>query len=206
MSQPILPVVPPLVPRRGSPLTRQLWTSILSMEGWQVKGEIPNIAKAVIIAAPHTSNLDGVYGFTAVLALGIEIKAMAKDTLFKPPFKPILNWLNIIPVTRNSPEGIVDEMKTEFDRHEALWLGIAPEGTRSAAEKWKSGFYRIAMGANVPIIMGGFDYSTKTIHFLGVVHPSGNYEKDLEDILCHYRKLTPCHMDKLSYPLRIGRQ
>lgn len=202
MSDQFLPVVPPLVPRRGTPMSRAFWTTVLKMEGWRVEGEIPNIAKAVLIAAPHTSNYDGVYGFTAALALGLEIKAMAKDTLFKPPFKPILNWLNIIPVHRSSPEGIVDQMKAEFDRHEALWIGIAPEGTRSAAEKWKSGFYRMAVGANVPIIMGGFDYPSKTIHFLGVFHPTGDYEKDLETILAIYRRLTPCHPEMLSHPLR----
>lgn len=194
--------LPALVPKRGNATSHSFWKNALIAHGWQVTGDIPDLPKALLIGAPHTSNLDAWYALMAVLGLGLRITVMAKDTLFKPPFKTLLHWLNVVPVKRSSPEGLIEQIKNEFDRHEAIWVGISPEGTRSGAEKWKSGFYRIAMSANVPIVMVGFDYKLKQIIFLGVFQPTGHYEQDLKEIQEKYRGLTPHHPEKLSHPLR----
>jgi 1-acyl-sn-glycerol-3-phosphate acyltransferase len=194
--------LPPLVPKRGNANSHLFWQNALIAHGWQINGEIPNLPKALLIGAPHTSNMDGWYAFMAVMGLGLNITVMAKDSLFKPPFKKLLHWLNVLPVKRSSPEGLIEQIKQEFERHEAIWVGISPEGTRAGAEKWKSGFYRIAMRANVPIVMVAFDYKLKQIIFLGVFDPTGDYEQDLQQIQAKYYGITPHHPEKLSHPLR----
>lgn len=196
------PTLPPLVPKRGSATTHFLWKQTFLAHGWQFKGEIPNLPKALIIVAPHTSNIDGWFAAMTIFSLGIKITVMGKDSLFKPPFKKLLHWLDVFPVKRSSPEGIIEQIKNKFDSHQAIWVAMSPEGTRSGAEKWKSGFYRIATAAKVPLVMVGFDYKLKQIIFLGVFHPTGDYEKDLKEIQAKYYGITPFHPDKLSYPLR----
>ena len=196
------PTTPAKVPQRGTKLTKKFWRQIFLAQGWTIKGELPNINKAVVIAAPHTANLDGWYGFLAIMAAGINITVMGKDSLYKPPFKRFFKWLNMMPVQRHSATGLVDQVKAEFDKVHAMWVGMAPEGTRMAANQWKSGFYHIAVKAQVPIIMVGLDYPSKQVVLLGTFHPTGDYAQDLPRILECYRGITPCHPDRISDSLK----
>lgn len=138
------PELPPLVPQRGTSYSRALCKKLFLSQGWKVVGEIPNLPKAVAIISPHTSNIDGWYGFLAIGGLGLKITVLGKDTLFKPPFKPLLNWAGLIPVHRDSTNGLTEQVVAEIQKCDRIWVGMAPEGTRKKAEKMKSGFYHIA--------------------------------------------------------------
>ena len=177
------PELPPLVPQRGTSYSRALCKKLFLSQGWKVVGEIPNLPKAVAIISPHTSNIDGWYGFLAIGGLGLKITVLGKDTLFKPPFKPLLNWAGLIPVHRDSTNGLTEQVVAEIQKCDRIWVGMAPEGTRKKAEKMKSGFYHIAHAAGIPIVMFSFDYDHKTIYCLGAFTPTGHYQQDLEKIM-----------------------
>ena len=197
------PELPPLVPQRGTSYSRALCKKLFLSQGWKVVGEIPNLPKAVAIISPHTSNIDGWYGFLAIGGLGLKITVLGKDTLFKPPFKPLLNWAGLIPVHRDSTNGLTEQVVAEIQKCDRIWVGMAPEGTRKKAEKMKSGFYHIAHAAGIPIVMFSFDYAHKTIHCLGVFQPTGDYEPDLEQILNLYiGKFSPKNPNWLARPLQ----
>ena len=150
-------------------LCRALCKKIFLSQGWKVVGDIPNLPKAVAIISPHTSNIDGWYGFLAIGGLGLKITVLGKDTLFKPPFKPLLDWAGLIPVHRDSTNGLTEQVVATIQKYDRIWVGMAPEGTRKKAEKMKSGFYHIAHAAGIPIVMFSFDYDHKTIYSLGLL-------------------------------------
>lgn len=197
-----LPVLGEHVPRRASPRGRLFWGKVTRLQGWRVLGEIPNIPKAVVIGAPHTSNLDGVYGIEFALALGLEVSIMVKEELYRLPFRAMLDWVNAVPVHRASATGLVEQMCETFQKRDKFWLFIAPEGTRKSAKSWKSGFYRIAVAAKVPLVLVGFDYEQQAAVFLGTFQPTGDFEADLPKILEFYRGLKGGNPDNLSLPLK----
>ena len=197
------PELPPLVPQRGTSFSRALCKKLFLSQGWKVIGEIPNLPKAVAIISPHTSNIDGWYGFLAIGGLGLKITVLGKDTLFKPPFKPLLNWAGLIPVHRDSTNGLTEQVVAEIQKCDRIWVGMAPEGTRKKAEKMKSGFYHIAHAAGIPIVMFSFDYDHKTIYCLGAFTPTGHYQQDLEKIMVFYQgHFSPKNPNWLAEPLQ----
>ena len=197
------PTLPDQVPARGSSLSRNIFKKLFLAQGWSFEGEFPNLPKAVAIISPHTSNIDAWHGFTALLGLGIKITIFGKHTLFKTPLKPLLEWIGVIPVNRSIQQGTTQQIINFINSQEQIWVGMAPEGTRKQAESFRSGFYRIAVGANLPIVMFAFDYDHKTIYCLGVFQPTGNYEQDLEQILNLYAgKFSPKNPDWLAKPLQ----
>lgn len=197
------PTLPDQVPARGSRLSRTIFKKIFLAQGWHFEGEFPNLPKAVAIISPHTSNIDAWHGFTALLGVGIKITIFGKHTLFNTPLKPLLEWIGVIPVNRSIQQGTTQQIIDFIDTQEQIWVGMAPEGTRKQAESFRSGFYRIAVGANLPIVMFSFDYNRKTIHCLGVFQPTGNYEQDLERILNRYvGKFSPKNPQWLAKPLQ----
>ncbi|TCB78603.1 acyltransferase [Acinetobacter sp. ANC 3781] len=197
------PTLPDQVPARGSSLSRTIFKKIFLAQGWHFEGEFPNLPKAVAIISPHTSNIDAWHGFTALLGLGIKITIFGKHTLFNTPLKPLLEWIGVIPVNRSIQQGTTQQIINFIDTQEQIWVGMAPEGTRKQAESFRSGFYRIALGANIPIVMFSFDYNRKTIYCLGVFQPTGNYEQDLERILNRYvGKFSPKNPQWLAKPLQ----
>ena len=197
------PELPPLVPQRGTSYSRALCKKLFLSQGWKVVGEIPNLPKAVAIISPHTSNIDGWYGFLAIGGLGLKITVLGKDTLFKPPFKPLLNWAGLIPVHRDSTNGLTEQVVAEIQKCDRIWVGMAPEGTRKKAEKMKSGFYHIAHAAGIPIVMFSFDYDHKTIYCLGAFTPTGHYQQDLEKIMGFYQgHFSPKKPNWLAEPLQ----
>lgn len=197
------PHLPPRVPSRGSKLRRELFKQLFLAQGWTFQGEFPNLAKAVAIISPHTSNIDAWYGFNALLGLGLDITIFGKDSLFRTPLKPLLKWIGVVPVVRDSPQGKTQQIIHAIQNKQQIWVGMAPEGSRKAPEKIRSGFYHIAHGAGLPIVMFGFDYETKTILILGVYHTTGNYEADLEQIYAHYHgKISAKHPERIAKPLQ----
>ena len=151
-------------------------------------GRPPDIAKFVAIAAPHTSNWDFPIFMAAVGYLKVNISFLGKHSLFEGVFGWMFYWLGGIPVKRdaNAASAVVDQVVNVFNKNENLILGIAPEGTRSRVEKWKTGFYRIATGAGVPIVPAYVDSTDKTIGFGPVFFPTGDFESDLPVLQAFY--------------------
>ena len=197
------PILPDQVPSRGTQLSRTIFKNLFLAQGWRFEGEFPNLPKAVAIISPHTSNYDGLYAFLALLGLGLNVTIFGKDTLFKSPFKGVFEWIGVIPVERNSTHGLTQQIVNIINARDKIWIAIAPEGTRKTAQTIKSGFYHIAHGAQIPIIMFAFDYDHKVIRCLGVLHPSDHYEHDLEKILNTYKgKFSPKIAERLAIPLQ----
>jgi 1-acyl-sn-glycerol-3-phosphate acyltransferase len=156
----------------------------MGVAGWTFRGNIPNVAKAVIIVAPHTSNWDFVIGAAAMLALDLDLRFLGKHTLFDGPLAPMMRALGGIPVDRSQPgSGVVDRMIEFFSAEEQLILALAPEGTRGKVTRWRTGFHSIAAGAAVPIVPVALDYGRRTI-FLG---PPTDAGEDLEADLAGLR-------------------
>lgn len=164
---------------------------VLWLKGWKVVGEIPKIKKYVIIAAPHTSNWDFVIGRCFGYMLGIKVKYLAKSQLFKPAFGWFFTCTGGIPVDRTKHNSLVAFTTELFIQSKELVVGIAPEGTRKRVEKWKQGFYHIAIGANVPIVLSFMDYKRKEAGVGKILYPSGNIEKDMSIIEEFYRGVNP---------------
>ncbi len=162
------------------------------VSGWRLINQPPAIAKYVVIAAPHTSNWDFLIFMASAGYLRANISFLAKHSLFEGYFGGLFYWLGGIPVKRDSNEAsaVVDQVVQVFSEREKLILGIAPEGTRSRVERWKTGFYRIALTAGVPIVPGYVDSSTKTIGFGAAFAPTGDMEADLILIQDFYKDKT----------------
>ena len=197
------PSLPPQAPSRGTLRSRQCLKYLFTKHGWSFDGQIPNIPQAVAILIPHTSNLDGWYGLLGLLGLGIKINILMKNTLFKTPLKPLLKAINAIPIQRNINSGFTEQAINQFKNNPCLWLGLAPEGTRAKTDHLRTGFYQIAIGAHVPIVMFSLNYKTKSLTCLGQFNPTGHYYQDLEKILAYYQgNFYPKRLENLSTSLK----
>ncbi|MEY3436667.1 MAG: lysophospholipid acyltransferase family protein [Sphingobacteriales bacterium] len=160
-------------------------------KGWKIEEGIPtNIKKAVVIAAPHTSNWDFIYALGAYATKGLPIRYLAKKELFRFPFDYFFKATGGIPVERKKNKNQVDSIVELFGKSDELYLMMAAEGTRKWVNKWKSGFYVAALKAGVPIIMGYLDYQKKLAGFGDVLYPSGNIEQDIEKIKAFYKDIS----------------
>ena len=169
---------------------------ILQLAGYKIIDTTPkgvqNYQKAVMIAAPHTSNWDYVYTMAALYALDVPIKYLGKASLFKFPLGFLIKKLGGIPVKREQKNNMVNDMAQMINESmEQMILIIPAEGTRSYSKDWKSGFYHIAQTAGVPIILGFLDFGKKEVGFLDEFNPTGNYENDLKIIQKKYVGITP---------------
>ncbi|MFN3713092.1 MAG: lysophospholipid acyltransferase family protein [Alcanivoracaceae bacterium] len=200
----ISPLIPvgDQVPRRSTGFLPWLGLLLLRLFHWRITGELPNISKAVVIVAPHTSNWDGVFGLSAIMALKLRVNVLGKDTLFVGPLGWLLRNIGVIPLDRSSPQGMVKQISDRFRSEEKMFLAIAPEGTRHAAERWKTGFYQIAHEAGVPILLVAFDFARREVRILGTLMPSGDIQADMQTIFATYRGIQAKNPDKLSHPIR----
>jgi 1-acyl-sn-glycerol-3-phosphate acyltransferase len=183
---PQMPPVGERVPRTHGAVAAALGRFMTGVRGWRFEGEVPNEPKMVLIVAPHTSNWDFPTGLWAKFALRLKAGFLGKHTLFWWPFGVFLRSIGGIPIDRTKAAGIAEDSTRAFLESNQLLLVVAPEGTRSRSERWKSGFYRIAVAAGVPILIIAFDYSRKVVHFGPLFRPTGDYEKDLPEIQSHY--------------------
>jgi 1-acyl-sn-glycerol-3-phosphate acyltransferase len=166
-------------PRRGNAFSAALGRGFLQLAGWSFDGAIPDVPKAVIIVAPHTSNWDFFVGVAAMFALGVRVQFLGKHTLFFWPLGSVMRWLGGIPVDRRSPSGVVDTTVDLFRQRRQMMLGLAPEGTRSSVERWKTGFYFVASQAGVPIVPVALDYARRKIRIGDRFEPTGRIDDDL---------------------------
>ncbi len=168
------------------------WISILTLKlcGWKVKGRIPeDIQKCVMIAAPHTSNWDLPFMLMIAFALKAEIYWMGKDSIFKFPFRSLMMWMGGVPIDRSKSNNIVQASIDALNQNDKLILIVPPEGTRSKVTVWKTGFYHIANGAGVPILLGYLDFARKEGGILGSFTPTGDIDTDLKEIKSFYRDI-----------------
>lgn len=177
-----LPELPPEAPRRFGPVARQIGRTVLRLLGWRLTGRYPRTPKLVVIGAPHTSNWDGVVALATILSLGLDLRLMVKHTLFRGPLGALLRALGAVPVDRRAPGGVVETLVTRFASSDRFVLGIAPEGTRTRGAPWKTGFYRIAVQAGVPILLVALDHGRREVRVGPTLVPSGNLEADLPRI------------------------
>jgi len=160
----------------------------LRLAGWQVQGALPAQAqKCVLIAAPHTSNWDLPYTLMVAFALRLNIYWIGKASLFRFPFGPLMRWLGGIAVDRSKSNNLVLASAQALQAADgALQLIVPPEGTRSKTRYWKTGFYHIAVTAQVPIVMAYMDYQRKLSGLGPVFVPTGNIEADMLQIKAFY--------------------
>lgn len=174
-----------------TPVIRHIfyWLSvlILKLAGWKAVGDARSIPdRAMFVAAPHTTNWDLPYALMLAFKLKLPIYWMGKTSIFRFPFGGIMRWLGGIPVERDRSTNLVDAMIQRFSEEDKLLVVIAPEGTRKNVSEWKSGFYHIAHGAGVPLVLGFVDYPNKQGGVGPLFQTSGDYESDLKKIKSFY--------------------
>ncbi|RZU02977.1 lysophospholipid acyltransferase family protein [Rivibacter subsaxonicus] len=169
-------------------LLRGFSIGFLKLTGWKVEGQLPPGGyKCVLIAAPHTSNWDLPYTLMVSFVLRLNVYWMGKDTLFKPPFAGVMKWLGGIPVHRDKSSNLVAASAEAIREADGpLALVVSPEGTRSKTNYWKTGFYWIAVGAEVPIVMAYIDYGRKVAGLGPVLVPTGEVEHDMQVVKDFY--------------------
>lgn len=169
----------------------------LEMMGWELDNHWPvDLDQCVMIAAPHTSNWDALYARLALKALGVNVRLTIKDSYMKLPFGPFVRAMGGIGIDRtpkNAGEprlSMVQVMTDLFKHHPKLVMLVTPEATRAKQEEWKTGFYHVAISAGVPIALAYMDYAKKKTGVGKIVYPTGDYEKDMAEIMDFYAQLV----------------
>lgn len=190
------------MPRRGNAFTQALGRFVIRLLGWRIEGAFPDTPKFVMIGAPHTSNWDGIVGLSAVMALGIEVHVFAKHTLFWGPMGWALRALGGIPVDRKSPDraDLVEMAIQEFAARDAFILGVAPEGTRSKSARWKTGFHRIAVAADMPVVCIALDHGNKRVGPIATLAMTGDLSRDLTALAEIYRPIQGKNPENTTLP------
>ena len=165
----------------------------MSARGWEYTGSPPEVSKFVAIGAPHTSNWDFILFLAVVSHFRLPARVIGKSSLVRWPFGNLMRRLGIIPVKRDSGQGMVEQMAEEFAAHEEMALVVAPEGTRGRSEYWRSGFYRIALAAEVPIVLTYLDYTNKRAGIGPLIEPSGDLVADMDRIRSFYGQIEGKH-------------
>jgi 1-acyl-sn-glycerol-3-phosphate acyltransferase len=184
-------------PTPRPPTCVQRWAlRLLTLFGWRIDIAWPPVPKCVIIVYPHTSNLDFVVGYLARIAIGLPVQWIGKDTLFRWPIVGLLRRMGGIPVNRREHTGLVDQLAREFERRPWLWLALAPEGTRARTDHWKSGFYHLALAADLPVGLAFIDYRARVLGLTTYLRLSGDEEEDLARMRATYAGKVGRHPDQ----------
>jgi len=170
-----------------------LW---LRATGWKTKGTPSSEDRFVMIAYPHTSNWDVPLTIAICLVYRLKIYWMGKSSLFWGPIGPVMKWLGGIPIKIEKSENVVQQIVDVFNQSANLVIVIAPEANRSYVQEWRTGFYHIAVGANVPIVLGFLDFSRKEGGYLASYLPTGDLESDLAIIKAQYQGIKGKHADQ----------
>ncbi len=164
-----------------------LW--LLNIFGWKINGQLPNSKQYIMIVGPHTSNWDFVLGVVARGALAIKVNFLAKHQLFHPLWGWFFKALGGHPVDRRKNNNLVDAVADIFQQHPDFKLALAPEGTRSAVRRWKTGFYHIAVKAQVPIIAVGFDFGRRQVVIRQPLQATGDITQEMNQLLDFFRSV-----------------
>lgn len=159
---------------------------VLKLGGWKVVNVAPDTGSYLIIAAPHTSNWDFPLGIAIAFHLRLKVYFIAKHTLFNGFAGPIMRWLGGVPLNRGASKNFVDASVEIYANSENLIFAIAPEGTRSSVGRWKTGFYHMAKGANVPLALAYFDFSKRIGGIGKMLNTTKNIDADMQAIADFY--------------------
>ena len=179
-------------------MLRKTARALLWLGGWTPIGALPDVPKAVVIAYPHTSNWDGIWALIYKVYIGLDVRFFAKKTLFWFPLSILLRGLGGIPLDRRTPGSAVEQAVQAFAERESFYFGLAPEGTRSLKSGWKTGFYRIATEAGVPIVLGYLDYGRRQVGLGSTLYLTGNADEDLDRIREQYAGIDGRWPEKAS--------
>jgi 1-acyl-sn-glycerol-3-phosphate acyltransferase len=170
--------------RRGNvhPLWSGLSKFLYKLFGWKLEGELPDAPKYILVIAPHTSNWDFLVLLGMDFIVNLRSVWLGKESLFRSPLGPFFRAVGGIPIDRNSRSNLVEQVVQIFQQSERMVLTLTPEGTRGKRDHWKSGFYHIAMGADVPLVLGALDYERKVVGFGPSFTPTGDIQADMEVI------------------------
>jgi len=165
----------------------------LKLMGWETDNHWPeNLSQCVMIAAPHTSNWDALYARLALKALGVNVRLTIKDSYMQFPLGPFVRAMEGIGIDRRPKQAgeprpsMVQVMTDLFKQHPELVMLVTPEGTRARQEQWKTGFYYVAVNAGVPIALAYMDYEQKKAGVGKIIHPTGDFEEDMAEIMDFY--------------------
>ena len=175
---------------------------IFNFLGWEVIGTSQYPQKCIVIAAPHTSNWDFLIGRCYGYIIGIKPKYLIKSSFFIPVLGAFFRWNGAIPVNRDSQNNIVNQLVERFNNSDDFILGIAPEGTRSRVDKWKTGFYHIAHKAKVPILLLAMDFKTKKIGVINSIITTGDIDHDMLFIQNQFKDLKGKVPEKYNSVIR----
>lgn len=174
-------------------LLRVIGRAVAASSGWTVQGEFPDVQKAIFVASPHTSNWDGFFLLMCSWHMGVRLSWITKHTMFKWPMGWFIRLLGGVPVDRRSRHDTVRQIADQFAAADALYLAIAPSGTRAKTDYWKSGFYHMALEANVPLILAFVDYARKVGGCGPVIHLTGDVTADMDRIRSFYEGIEGRH-------------
>ena len=188
-------------PVRSADMDRQRFgAAILHRAGWGWDGQPPDDPVVVIVVAPHTSNWDLPLMLLLCWATGIEPRFLLKREAFRGPAGPVLRRLGGVAVDRSSPHGLVEQLAAEAHGSERMQIIVAPEGTRKRTRYWKSGFYRLAQQADLPICLAYCDARNKRMGFGPVFRPSGDIHADMDRIREFYADKSGVKFDRGTPP------
>jgi 1-acyl-sn-glycerol-3-phosphate acyltransferase len=156
--------------------------------GWKIEGDFPSLNKIIVAVFPHTRNMDFIIGVLTRTVINEKISYVGKQELFNPLTGWFFRALGGTPINRNSNENKVSAIAKIFREKDAFRMAIAPEGTRKKVERWKTGFYYIALEAEVPILLVHFNYPSKKVSFLKLFDPTGDIEKDLKEMQAYFNE------------------
>jgi len=178
---------------------QKLIISFLKLFGWnyELHVEIPD--KCILCVAPHTSNWDYIIGMLFYRSIGGKPNVLMKKEWFFFPFSYIFRSLGALPVDRKKRTSVSDQMVEVFNSRSHFQLAISPEGTRKKNAQWKTGFYYIALNAGVPITLAYIDYSKKEIGVKTIFYPTGDLNRDMEEIKGYYKDVHAKYPEKFAY-------
>ncbi len=166
---------------------QRLARALLGLFGWRVEGRFPvELPKMLAIGAPHTSNWDFVIFLPVMVALNVRVTWLGKDSIFRWPFGPLLRAIGGVPVVRGARLNAVEQAVERFRQADRLIMVMSPEGTRKKTAAWKSGFYHIARGADVPLVLGYLDYGRRVAGIGPTMRLTGDVERDMAEIRAFY--------------------
>ena len=180
----------------------RLCAGLLGLLGWHLEvAPLPG-PRGVLIVYPHTSNWDFPLGVLARGAMALPFSWIGKHTLFRWPVAPLLRWLGGTPVNRGAPGRLLEELAAELARRDWMWLALSPEGTRRRLDHWRSGFYRLARAADVPVGLAFIDFPTRRIGMMGHLELTGDEAADMARIAAAYAGVRGLKPEQAS-PIRL---
>lgn len=181
-------------------MTLRYWIGLIFLKffGWRAEGRQPETPKCVFLAVPHTSYWDTPFMLACSYVMGVRLQFMVKHTMFRWPFGGFFRWLGGVPIDRRARHNVVEQCIQAFREREEFILTIPPEGTRSRVPYWKTGFYHIAHGAGVPIILGFLDFKHKVGGLGPVFWTTGDMEADVARIAQFYEGMEGRNPELMS--------